>query len=123
LGDGVAAAGSAAPAPAAAAPETFANPTRVVELKNMLAKEDLENEEEYQDILDDTREECSQFGQLVSVIIPKAKEVGATKIFLEYTSEADAQKAIQGLRGRTFDGQKVEAEFFDETKFAANDYS
>ncbi|CAB9516091.1 U2AF 65 kDa subunit [Seminavis robusta] len=108
----------AVPEPAAGNP-----PSRVVELKHMLAPQDLENEEEYNDILEDTREECSQFGQLISVVIPKANEVGATKIFLEYTSNMDAQKAIDGLRGRTFDGRKVQAEFFDETKFASKDYA
>jgi RNA recognition motif. (a.k.a. RRM, RBD, or RNP domain) len=119
LGD---AAGAAVYVPVPPSPATNP-PSRVVELKNMLSPEDLENEEEYQDILEDTREECSQFGQLVSVIIPKAGEVGATKIFLEYTSTTDAQKAIDGLRGRTFDGRKVTAEFCDEAKFAAKDYS
>ena len=116
LGQSVAAAPAAPPAPAV--------PTsRVVELKNMLSPQDLENPEEYNDILEDTREECSQFGQLVSVIIPKKNDVGATKIFLEYTSTTDAQKAIDGLRGRTFDGRQVAAEYFDETKFAAKDYA
>ena len=111
-------------AAAAEAPAPAGNPaSRVVELKNMLSPEDLENPEEYEDIMEDTREECSQFGQLVSVVIPKANEAGATKIFLEYTSNTDAQKAIDALRGRTFDGRKVVAEYFDETKFAAKDYS
>lgn len=121
LGDPAAA--TPAPVPAAALASPGRPPSRVVELENMLTSQDLENPEEYDDIMEDTREECSQFGQLVSVVIPKAGEVGATKIFLEYTSTADAQKAIEGLRGRTFDGRKVVAEFFDETRFSAKDYS
>jgi hypothetical protein len=98
-------------------------PTKIVQLKNMLSPQDLENEDEYQDIMEDTREECSQFGALKSVIIPKAGQVGATQIFLEYMTNEDAGKAIEGLAGRTFDGRKVEATFFDETKFANQDYS
>lgn len=113
--------GAAAVVPQAAAPQQPA--TRVVELKNMLSPQDLEDETEYQDILEDTQEECSQFGALKSVIIPKKAEVGATKIFLEYMSTDDAAKAIQGLAGRTFDGRKVTAAYFDETKFANKDYS
>lgn len=97
--------------------------TRVVELLNMLKPEDLENEEEYQDIMEDTKEECGQFGQLISLIIPKAGEVGATKIFLEYATVEEAAKAIEGLQGRTFDGKSVQATYFDEAKFAAKDYS
>lgn len=119
LGNNAAGATAAAPTPT---PAITNPPSRVVELKNMLSDQDLENPDEYNDILEDTREECSQFGQLVSVIIPRKGEVGATKIFLEYTSQEDAQKAITGLAGRTFDGRKVEADFFDETKFAQKKY-
>ena len=97
--------------------------SRVVELRNMLSPEDLNNPEEYQDILDDTTEQCSEFGKLRSVIIPRANEVGATKIFLEYETPLDAGAAIAGLQGRTFDGRLVEATYFDEAKFANKDYS
>jgi splicing factor U2AF subunit len=92
--------------------------SRVVELKNMLSHEDLVNEDEYKEILEDTREECGQFGLLISIQIPKTGEPGATKIFLEYSSIDDAAKAIAGLAGRTFDGRKVEASYFDETSFS-----
>ena len=97
--------------------------SRVVELQNMLTEEDLKNPDEYNDIMEDTREECGQFGQLISVHIPKNGEAGATKIFLEYASVDDAGKAIDGLAGRTFDGRKVVAIFFDETKFAKKEFS
>ncbi|GKY92350.1 hypothetical protein MPSEU_000205900 [Mayamaea pseudoterrestris] len=103
--------------------EAVIAPSRVVQILNMLSSQDLVNEEEFQDILEDTREECSQFGKLVSVIIPKAGEVGATKVFLEYETTDDAQRAIASLAGRTFDGRTVEATLFDETKFANKDYA
>lgn len=116
-------AGNTAPGQGAAAMNANVNATRVVELRNMLGDDDLVNENEYNDLLEDTREECGQFGQLLSVYIPKAGEVGATKIFLEYASTDDASKAIKGLEGRTFDGQRVQATFFDETKFIKKDFS
>jgi hypothetical protein len=116
-----------APAPAAFfAPPAVAAPavpaTRVVELQNMLTTDDLANDSEYNDIMEDTREECAQFGQLVSVIIPKSGEPGVAKIFLEYASIEDAAKAIAGLEGRTFDGRKVQASYFDETKFSKREF-
>ena len=104
----------------AAAPETPA--TKVVELKNMLSMQDLESDQEYEEILEDTKEECGQFGTLKSCIIPRSG-VGATKIFLEYLSTTDAAAAIQALAGRTFDGRKVEAAYFSEEKFQNKDYS
>jgi splicing factor U2AF subunit len=107
----------------AAAAASGPTPTRVVELQNMLTDDDLVNEDEYNDIMEDTKEECGQFGQLLSVIIPRAREPGTTKIFLEYASSDDAAKAIRGLEGRTFDGRRVQATYFDETKFATRDFS
>uniref|UniRef100_A0A7R9WRH9 RRM domain-containing protein n=2 Tax=Craspedostauros australis TaxID=1486917 RepID=A0A7R9WRH9_9STRA len=97
--------------------------TRVVELHNMLTSEDLEDENEYNEIMEDTRAECGQFGTLKSIVIPKANEPGATKIFLEYESPDDAAKAIQNLAGRTFDGRKVAAAYFDEGKFASKQFA
>jgi len=113
-----------APAPtiAPAAVAITDTPTRVVELKQMLTKQDLEDDEEYNDILEDTRDECTSFGSLKNIIIPRSGPV-ATKIFLEYLSVEDAGKAIAGLKGRTFDGRQVEATYFDEVKFANQDYS
>jgi splicing factor U2AF subunit len=104
-------------------PTTNTQPTKIVQLRNMLTTTDLESESDYNEILLDTKEECGQFGMLKQVIIPKLNAVGATKIFLEYISEQDAQKAIQALAGRTFDGRRVEAEFFSEVKFYKGDYS
>jgi RNA recognition motif-containing protein len=98
-------------------------PTRVVEIQHMLTMNDLSNEEEYSDILEDTKEECSQFGTLINVVIPKGHEIGATKVFLEYASIQDASNAITKLQGRTFDGRLVQATYYDETKFANREYS
>lgn len=97
-------------------------PTTVVELKQMLTLDDLTDDAEYEDILEDTREECASFGILKNIIIPRSGP-GATKIFLEYLTVEDAGSAINGLAGRTFGGRKVEAVYFDPVKFANQDYS
>ena len=97
-------------------------PSPVVELRHMLTQQDLDDDNEYNDILEDTRDECSSFGTLKNIVIPR-KGPGATKIFLEYMTAEDAGKAIAGLAGRTFDGRKVTAVYFDTVKFANEDYS
>jgi RNA recognition motif-containing protein len=111
----------AASAPAAAVVDQR-QPTTVVELKQMLTLKDLVDDAEYEDILEDTRDECSPFGTLKNVVIPRSGP-GATKIFLEYSTVEDAGRAIAGLAGRTFDGRKVEAVYFNPVKFASQDYS
>ena len=124
------AASAPAPAPVAVAPIQAAaaaapagpTPTPVVELKHMLTQQDLDNDEEFKEIMEDTREECSSFGLLKNVIIPRSGP-GATKIFLEYTTSEDAAKAIAGLAGRTFDGRQVVASYFDQVKFQNSDFS
>jgi len=121
---GAGAAPAMAPAaPGAGIPTPPAFTSQIVELKNMLTEEDLENPDEYEEIMEDTKGECSQFGALKNVIIPRKGEPGATKIFLEYMTVDDAAKAIQGLAGRTFDGRKVEAAYFEETRFTQQDYA
>jgi hypothetical protein len=101
---------------------TVAPTSNIVELKNMLTEQDLQSTEDYNEILEDTKEECSQFGSLKSVIIPR-DGVGKCKIFLEYITQEDAGKAIQALAGRTFDGKAVIANCFSRDKFDAKDYS
>lgn len=118
-----AAATAVAPTATIAAPAVAQRqPTPIVELKQMLTLQDLEDDEEYKDILEDTQDECSSFGTLKNIVIPRTGP-GATKIFLEYMSVEDAGKAIAGLAGRTFDGRKVEAVYFEPAKFANQDFS
>ena len=115
---------AAAAAPAAAAPPAAPTPqpTTVVSLRQMLTAQDVADDAEYEDILEDTRDECASFGTLKNIVIPRTG-AGATKIFLEYLSVEDAERAVAGLGGRTFDGRKVEAVYFDPVKFANEDYS
>eukprot|EP00581_Thalassiosira_minuscula_P001375 CAMPEP_0183745768 /NCGR_PEP_ID=MMETSP0737-20130205/66410_1 /TAXON_ID=385413 /ORGANISM="Thalassiosira miniscula, Strain CCMP1093" /LENGTH=498 /DNA_ID=CAMNT_0025981447 /DNA_START=100 /DNA_END=1596 /DNA_ORIENTATION=- len=114
------AAPAAAAAPTPAASQQQATP--IVVLKQMLTAQDLEDDTEYNDILEDTRDECATFGTLKNIVIPRSGP-GATKIFLEYLTVEDAAKSIAGLAGRTWEGRKVEAVYFDPVKFANQDYS
>ena len=46
-------------------------PTEVLCLLNMVTEEELRDEEEYEDILEDIREECSKYGEVRSLEIPR----------------------------------------------------
>jgi len=102
--------------------ESVETPSNIVALKNMLTLEDLQSDEGYDEVLEDTKEECGKFGVLNNVVIPRCGS-GVTTIFLEYSTLDDATKAIVGLAGRTFDGRKVEASFYNKSKFTCGDYS
>jgi splicing factor U2AF 65 kDa subunit len=98
-------------------------PTRIVEIRNMVTKQDIDDDQEYADIVEDTQQECSQFGQLLRVIIPRDKSSSADpRVFLEYSNSDEASAAIRELQGRTFDGRQVQAAFFDEDQFTRQEY-
>ena len=77
--------------------------SKVVVLKNIITLGDFERDEEYNDMVDEIREECSTYGLLASVIIPKpitdnpATEPGIGKVFLEFTNIEDAKSARKVL--------------------------
>ncbi|RWS28228.1 splicing factor U2AF 50 kDa subunit-like protein [Leptotrombidium deliense] len=79
-------------------------PTEVLCLMNMVTPEELQDEEEYDDIVEDIRDECSKYGNVRSLEIPRPIEgvevPGLGKIFVEFNSVSDCQKAQQNLAGR-----------------------
>lgn len=46
-------------------------PTEVLCLMNMVAPEELLDDEEYEEIVEDVKEECSKYGQVKSIEIPR----------------------------------------------------
>lgn len=46
-------------------------PTEVLCLMNMVTPDELQDDEEYEDILEDIREECSKYGVVKSIDIPR----------------------------------------------------
>lgn len=101
-------------------------PTDVLCLMNMVLPEELEDEEEYEDILEDVREECGKYGSLKSLEIPrpiKGVEVpGCGKIFLEFNSIIDSQKAQQALSGRKFSNRVVVTSYYDPDKYHRREF-
>ena len=49
-------------------------PTEVLCLMNMVTPEELEDDEEFEDIIEDIREECGKYGVVVSIEIPRPIE-------------------------------------------------
>lgn len=98
-------------------------PTEVLCLLNMVTEEELRDEEEYEDILEDIREECSKYGEVRSLEIPRplpgvdVPGVGKVcvhlvlilitititmivQVFVEFCSDGECQKAQHALSGR-----------------------
>ncbi|WAQ96896.1 U2AF2-like protein [Mya arenaria] len=101
-------------------------PTEVLCLMNMVTPEDLEDEDEYEDILEDVREECGKYGMVKSLEIPrpiKGIEVpGCGKIFVEFNSLIDCQKAQQALTGRKFSNRVVVTSYYEPDKYHRREF-
>lgn len=107
---------------------TTDNPTKILCLNQVVTIDELRDDAEYEEILDDMKEECKKFGALVNVIIPRPNMEGELipgvgKVFLEYSDTASCANAKSMLGGRKFGGNTVTADYYPEDKFYSADYS
>merc|ERR1719227_75901 len=95
-------------------------PTEVLCLLNMVVEEELVDEEEYEDILEDIREECGKFGEVKSIEIPRpvpgVEVPGCGKVFIEFANSSDCQAAQLSLTGRKFSNRVVVTSYYNPEK-------
>ncbi|XP_061702932.1 splicing factor U2AF 65 kDa subunit-like isoform X4 [Syngnathoides biaculeatus] len=100
--------------------------TQVLCLLNMVMPDELVDDDDYQEILDDIREECCKYGSVRSIQIPRplhgADVPGCGKIFVEYVSTADCEKAMQALTGRKFANRVVVTKYYDADMYHRHDF-
>jgi len=100
--------------------------TEVLSLMNMVTSEDLRDDEEYEDIVDDIKDQCGRYGVVRSIEVPRPVDgvevPGVGKVFVEFGSVLDCQKAQQNLTGRKFAGRVVVTSYFDPDKYHRRDF-
>ncbi|VVC31075.1 Hypothetical protein CINCED_3A014462 [Cinara cedri] len=105
---------------------TAGPPTEVLCLLNMVTPDELKDEEEYEDILEDIREECNKYGVVRSLEIPRPIEgidvPGCGKVFIEFNTTVDCQKAQQALAGRKFNNRVVVTSFMEPDKYHRREF-
>lgn len=81
----------------------------------MITKEELMDDGEYKDIVEDVHGECSQYGQVAEVLIPRSKdgypESADGSVFIEFVSENDAKTAAIALTGRKFEDRILSVDY------------
>jgi len=94
--------------------------SRCIVLKNMVDAEDVDDELE-----EEVTSECSKYGAVEKVVLYQDKQEGASivKVFVLFSKETEAQKAVQALNGRWFGGRMIKAELFDLARFNKQDFS
>jgi len=103
------------------APTVSMDTSRILRLQNMVGRGKVDD-----DLITDTGQECSRFGQVLNVIIheTKNKEIldeHAVSVFVEFLTPFMAEIAINSFHGRFFGGRQVHASFFPEDRYQAKD--
>lgn len=92
--------------------------SKAICLENMLTEQDVAGDE-YDEIVEDIKDECAKHGPVDKVVIPRPGAPGVGKAFVKFAAVEGATKAMDALSGRTFDGRKVAVNYLDEAKFDA----
>ncbi|EJF64234.1 hypothetical protein DICSQDRAFT_144911 [Dichomitus squalens LYAD-421 SS1] len=103
---------------------------RILLMLNMVVPEELQDDQEYADILEDVKEECGKYGEVEDLRIPrpvkkdKAKwgeggrdsalaqqradeAAGVGRVYVKYASPRSAANALKALAGRSFAGRSI----------------
>ncbi|KAI6783763.1 Splicing factor U2AF 50 kDa subunit-like protein [Emericellopsis cladophorae] len=99
-----------------------ADHTRILQLLNMVTPEELMDNDEYEEIREDVKEECSKFGTVLDIKVPRpaggSRQIaGVGKIFVKFDTPESTTKALQALAGRKFADRTVVATYFPEENF------
>ena len=74
---------------------------------------------QFTEILEDVKEECEKYGQVLDLKIPRPsggsrQSAGVGKIFVKFDTNEAAGKALRLLAGRKFADRTVVATYFSE---------
>lgn len=88
----------------------------------MVSAEELEDDNEFNDIKEDVKTECSDHGEVLNVLIPRYKDGYSTGtvgyIFVEFARSSDARTAAIALNGRKFAEKIVEVTYVSFSLFS-----
>lgn len=77
------------------------------------------------EICDDVRDECSKYGQIVELKIPRPsggsrQSPGVGKIFVKFDTVESTTNALKALAGRKFSDRTVVTTYFSEVRLNPN---
>ncbi|OAA49881.1 splicing factor u2af large subunit [Beauveria brongniartii RCEF 3172] len=96
--------------------------TRVLQLLNMITAEELLDNDDYEEICDDVRDECSKYGKILDLKVPRPaggsrQSAGVGRIFVKFESVDATTSALKALAGRKFADRTVVTTYFPEENF------
>ncbi|KAG2439755.1 hypothetical protein HYH02_010632 [Chlamydomonas schloesseri] len=108
-------------------PLGLASATRIVVLTDAVSAEEIVDDQEYQDILEDMKDEASRHGLCNNVLIPRPTAdnptpAGMCKVIMEFNDVNGAVKARNAMHGRKFAGRVVNATYLTEAAYFGGRY-
>lgn len=99
----------------------------VLQLMNMIAKEELLDDDEYQDILDDIKSECEKYGIVQDIYIPRPSNINDDdpiigRVFIQYATADHSIAASKALTGRKFADRIVMTAYYPEDLFKSRKF-
>lgn len=99
------------------------NMSEVIKLEGMLDNMDVEKEISEQNLLQEIGEEMGQYGKVERVFIWRAHMGGKEEVFVQFTSQLSALRAVKGMDETEFAGNVVRGRFWDAGKFERGEYA
>jgi splicing factor U2AF 65 kDa subunit len=125
------------PRPIMPAGESSTSDARILLMLNMVTPDDLLDDQEYSDLYEDVKEECSNFGPVEDLRIPRPikkdkskwgegahqsaqdairadEAAGVGRVYVKFVDAASASTALKNLAGRSFAGRSIIATLLTE---------
>ncbi|KAG6332520.1 hypothetical protein ID866_6570 [Astraeus odoratus] len=125
------------PRPIMPAGENSTADARILLMLNMVTPDDLVDDQEYGDLYEDVKEECSKYGVVEDLRIPRPlkkdkikpgeigyqtpaeaqradEAAGVGRVYVKFIGSEDAQAALKALAGRSFAGRSIIATVLNE---------
>ncbi|KJX96449.1 hypothetical protein TI39_contig625g00015 [Zymoseptoria brevis] len=107
---------------AAADQDRDADMSEVVKLEGMLDGLDVDYEISENDLLQEIGDEVASYGKVERVFIWRPQLGGKDEVFVKFTSQLSALRAVKGMGNMEFGQNRVRAKFWDTEKFEAGVY-
>eukprot|EP01038_Epipyxis_sp_PR26KG_P005947 gene5947-8196_t len=106
-------------------------PNTVIRLSNMTTVGDITDDSSYEELIEDVSDECNSYGTVLSIVVPRGdgtgKDIGVDlsvgQIFVQFSDVLGAQKCLQAVAGRKFNGRTVMGCFYPENLFVDKVYN
>eukprot|EP00475_Leptophrys_vorax_P039480 TRINITY_DN7137_c0_g1_i2.p1 TRINITY_DN7137_c0_g1~~TRINITY_DN7137_c0_g1_i2.p1 ORF type:complete len:299 (-),score=95.17 TRINITY_DN7137_c0_g1_i2:7-903(-) len=108
--------------------DDFVDESNVICLLQMVTREELLNDREYEEIIEEIKEECNSYGKVLSVEIPRPADEyaepvpGEGKVFVEFAGVDEAKAAKNAVQGMKFADRIVVAQFFNPQRYLSKDF-